>query len=77
MKSQTKDILQVQKLFRHKNIRNTLIYITIEKTYTENKASMNFTSKWLRTSGEAIKLIEVGFEYVCTHDKIMLFRKPK
>jgi len=26
---------------------------------------------------EAQKLIETGFEYVCTYDNIMLFRKPK
>jgi len=30
-----------------------------------------------RTNDEAIKLIETGFEYVCTHNDVMLFRREK
>ena len=28
-------------------------------------------------AGEVQKLVEAGFEYVCSHDETMLFRKRK
>ena len=68
----TKDILYVMKLLGHKNIQNTLLYtqlITFE--------SDEYHSAVAKTVDEAKTLIEEGFEYVCTHESLMLFRKRK
>ena len=68
----TKDILHVMKLLGHRNIQNTLIY-----TQLVNFESDEYHSATAETVEEAKKLIEAGFEYVCTTDNIMLFRKRK
>lgn len=56
----------------HRNVKTTLIYtqlITFE--------SDEYHSAAAKSVEEARKLIEAGFEYVCTHDDMMLFRKRK
>ncbi|MFQ6068697.1 MAG: hypothetical protein ACE5KD_04045 [Candidatus Bathyarchaeia archaeon] len=56
----------------YKNIYNTLLYtqlITFE--------SDEYHSAVAKTVQEAKALVEEGFEYVCTHNDIMLFRKRK
>jgi len=68
----TKDILHVMQLLGHRNIKNTLIY-----TQLIDFESDDYHSATAQTIEEAAKLIETGFEYVCTHDNIMLFRKRK
>ncbi|MGQ9725811.1 MAG: hypothetical protein ACUVQL_01630 [Candidatus Bathycorpusculaceae bacterium] len=40
-------------------------------------AMLNALLKEKDGPSEAQKLIETGFEYICTHDNIMLFRKRK
>jgi len=71
--AKTKDILHVMRLLGHKNINNTLIYTQL----------IDFESDEYHSAGacnveEARKLIEAGFEYVCTTpENIMLFRKRK
>ncbi|MEM2917562.1 MAG: tyrosine-type recombinase/integrase [Candidatus Bathyarchaeia archaeon] len=72
----TKDLLHVAQLLGHKSIDTTTLYIQIEKTLfqTENDEFHFATAK---TINEAGKLIEAGFEYVCHHEGIMLFRKRK
>jgi integrase len=68
----TKDILHVMKRLGHKRIENTLIYtelITFESDEYHSGVAANLD--------EAKKLIETGFEYVCTHENLMLFRKRK
>jgi site-specific recombinase XerC len=68
----TKDILYVMKLLGHKNIANTSIYTQlVEFEQDEHQSAM------ANTVDEAKKLIESGFEYVCTQRDIMLFRKRK
>jgi hypothetical protein len=47
------------------SIRDTLFKINVIHARTD------------RTETEALKLIEVGFEYVCTIGKVKLFRKRK
>jgi hypothetical protein len=69
----TKGILQVIEVLGHKNIRNTLVY-----THLINFKADEFVSKVAKTTDEAAKLLEVGFEYVCTTpENLMLFKKRK
>ncbi|MEM2888935.1 MAG: site-specific integrase [Candidatus Bathyarchaeia archaeon] len=69
----TKDILHVMKLLGHRNINNTLIY-----TQLVNFESYEYHSATAKTVEEASKLVESGFEYVCTTpENIMLFRRRK
>lgn len=68
----TKDILHVMQLLGHRNIKSTLVY-----TQLVNFESDDYHSATAGTVEEARKLVETGFEYVCTHNDIMLFRKRK
>ena len=68
----TKDILYVMKLLGHKNIADTLIYTQLVEF--EGDA---YSSAVAHNVDEAKKLIEAGFEYVCSHDETLLFRKRK
>ncbi|MFQ6075358.1 MAG: site-specific integrase, partial [Candidatus Bathyarchaeia archaeon] len=68
----TKDILYVKELLGHRNIQTTLIY-----TQLVNFESDDYHSATAKDVDEACQLIEAGFEYVCTHRNIMLFRKRK
>jgi len=69
----TKDILHVMQVLGHKSIKSTLVY-----THLLNFETDEFISKVARTAEEACKLVEAGFEYVCTTpDGLMLFRKRK
>ena len=72
----TKDIIHVQRLLGHKNIQNTLIYITIENALFTN-ANDEFHVRTAKTIEEACKLVEVGFEYVTEIDGVKIFRKRK
>ena len=69
----TKDILYVMKLLGHKSINNTLIYTQLVEFENEGQCH----SAIAKTIEEAQKLIEVGFEFICEFDGIMLFRKRK
>jgi integrase len=75
----TKDILHVQELFRHRNIRNTLVYITLEKGLFGQQCIDEYHVKVADNVEEAIKLVEVGFEYVTGDygDGGKIFRKRK
>jgi len=72
----TKDIIHVQKVLGHKNIKSTMIYITIEETLFAS-APDEFTSKVAHSVEEACQLVETGFEYVCDFDGVKIFRKRK
>ena len=37
----------------------------------------NYRTETAKTEEEARKLIEQGFDYVCTHGETMIFRRPK
>jgi len=73
---QTKDILYVMKFLGHRNIKNTLVYIDLERLAYPNGGD-DYTSKAARTEPEALSLIEAGFEYVCDFQNAKLFRKRK
>ncbi|MEM3697938.1 MAG: site-specific integrase [Candidatus Bathyarchaeia archaeon] len=72
----THDIFHVQKLLGHKNIQNTAIYITLENSVFQTKED-DFHVAVAKTLEEACKLVEVGFEYVCSMDNAKIFRKRK
>ena len=68
----TKDILHVMRLLGHKNIANTLIYTQLVEFESDE-----YCSAVANNVDEAKKLIEAGFEFVCSHNDTMLFRKRK
>jgi len=72
----TKDIIHVQRLLGHKNIQNTLVYITIENALFQN-TNDDFHVRTAKTVEEACRLFEVGFEYVTEIDGVKIFRKRK
>jgi hypothetical protein len=56
----------------HKCIQNTMMYTQLIQFETDE-----YHSTIAKDTLEAQKLIEAGFEYVCTHENLMLFRKRK
>ena len=69
----TKDILHVMRLLGHRSIANTLLYTQLVE-FEDDDAYMTATADSVE---DAEKLLSVGFEYVCQHRDIMLFRKRK
>jgi len=72
----TKDLLHVQQRLGHKNVKNTMIYITLEQALFQ-QVNVQFTVKLANNVEEASKLVEVGFEYVCEYGDAKIFRKRK
>jgi len=69
----TKDILHVMRLLGHKSIANTLIYTQLVEFEEDDK----YCTAVANSVQEARQLLETGFEYVCSHNETMLFRKRK
>lgn len=69
----TKDILYVMRLLGHKSTADTLIYTQLVEFEEDDK----YCTATANNVEEARKLLEIGFEYVCTHKDEMLFRKRK
>ena len=65
----TKDILYVMKLLGHKSISNTLVYTQLMESEGDE-----YHSAVANGVDEAKKLIEAGFDYVCSHGNFMIFR---
>jgi hypothetical protein len=57
----------------HKSINSTLVYAQL----VEFEGECQFHSAIAKTTEEVQKLIEAGFEYVCKHEGLMIFRKRK
>ena len=68
----TKDLLHVMQFIGHRNSKNTLVY-----TQLINFENDDYHSPTANTVQEAARLIEAGFEYICTYTDIMLFRKRR
>jgi len=68
----TKDILFTKQQMGHKRLSTTLIYTQL----IDNELD-EWNSAVARTTTEAQKLIESGFDYVTTFDGVMLFKKRK
>ena len=54
----------------HRNIKNSRIY-----THLIDFEGDEYHSAIAKTTEEESKMIETGFEYLCTNQDIMLFRK--
>ena len=68
----TRNIIHVMQMLGHRDIKNTLIY-----THLIEFEGDEYHSAVAKTTEEAKALIETGFEYVCTHQNMLLFRKRK
>jgi len=66
----------VRDFLGHKELRNTEIYINIERTIFE-PSSDEFTVKVAEQTEDIKGLLEVGFEYVCQKDNLIFLRKRK
>jgi len=73
----TKDPWHVKLLLGHKSIKSTETYINIEKMIYATSANDRFIIKVADTLDDAIKLMEVGFEYHAEVEDHKLFRKLK
>ena len=73
---QTKDILYVMRFLGHKNVNNTLLYVQLEEALF-GKEPDEFVCKVAKTVGEATRLVEAGFDYVCDFDGLKIFRKRR
>jgi len=73
----THDPYCVRDLLGHKSIQSTELYVTIERTIFQQTSDDKFTVKVANTLDEAVKLLEVGFEYVCDYNEAKIFRKRK
>lgn len=73
----TKDILHVMQVLGHKNIKNTLVYVTLAEELF--KGQQEYVSKVAKDAKEACSLVEAGFEYVTGEytDGGKIFKKPK
>ena len=72
----TKDIIHVQQVLGHKDIKQTLVYINLENALY-NYTSDEYTCKVAHNETEAIQLIETGFEYITDIGPNKLFKKRK
>ena len=70
--AKTKDLLHVMKLLGHKDIKTILIYTQLIPFESDE-----FHSATAKTIDKAGQLAEAGFEYVCTYNDVLLFRKRK
>jgi integrase len=70
--AKTKNLLHVQQMLGHRSIMSTMIY-----THLIDFREDDFHSATAKTVEEAAKLVEAGFEYVCTYEDVKLFRKRK
>jgi integrase len=73
---ETKDPYYVKDFLGHKELRNTEIYINIERTIFQSSTD-GFTVKVTESAEEVKSLLEVGFEYVCQKDNLIFLRKRK
>lgn len=73
----TRDPYYVKDFLGHKSIKNTEIYITVERAIFGDSCNDEFTVKVASNPEEIKALLEVGFEYVCEKDGLLFFRKRK
>ncbi|MCJ7632169.1 hypothetical protein MUP77_07210 [Candidatus Bathyarchaeota archaeon] len=65
--------MHVRDILGHTTVQSMEVY-----THMIDFGDEEFVSQVAKTSDEACKLVEAGFEYVCTaSDSLMIFRKRK
>jgi integrase len=74
---QTKDPYYVKDFLGHKSLKNTEIYITVERTMFGESGNDEFAVKVAEDPEEIKALLEVGFGYVCQKDNLIFLRKRK
>ena len=72
-----KDPFYLRDFLRHKDIRNTTIYINIERSLFQSTDNDEFIVKVAKNLQEVCELLEVGFEYVTEMGNVKVFRKRK
>jgi integrase len=72
----THDVYYVKQFLGHKSLKNTEIYINIERTFFEDQSD-EFSVKVAEKPEEVKSLLELGFEYVCQKDGLIFLRKRK
>ena len=73
----TKDILHVMQFLGHKEIDNTLIYISLDKNLFSNLPDDSFTMRVVHNADEAAELGKIGFKPFDVVDGVKLYRKRK
>ena len=73
----TKDPWHVKMILGHKSIQSTETYIHLEKMMYDGEADDQFIVKVADTMDEAVRLLEVGFEFHAEVEGHKLFRKRK
>ena len=73
----TKDPWHVKMILGHKSIQSTETYIHLEKMMYDGEADDQFIVKVADTMDEAVRLMEVGFEFHAEVEGHKLFRKRK
>ena len=61
----------------NKSLKNTEIYITVERTLFGESGNDEFTVKVAETPEDIKALPEVGFEYIWQKDNLIFMRKRK
>ena len=74
---QTKDPYYVKGFLGHKSLKNTEIYITVERTLFGETGNDEFTVRVSEDPEEIKTLLEVGFQYICQKDNLIFLRKRK
>jgi integrase len=72
----TKDMDYVRRQMGHKSILNTQMYVNMEQALF-TASNKEYYVKVASTVEEALKLVEVGFEYVTDMNEKKIFRKRK
>ncbi len=69
----TRNLLHVMQMLGHRDIKNTMIYTHLIDSENDDE----YHSAVAKTTDETKNLIESRFEYVCSHQDLLLFRKRK
>jgi len=72
---ETHDILYVKEFLRHRNIENTMIYITLERQIFQIGDNRGFHVKVAKTIEEACELAKAGFEKFDEFPEGKIYRK--
>ena len=75
--NQTKHPNYVKGFLGHKSLKNTEIYITVERTLFGETGNDEFTVRVSEDPEEIKTLLEVGFQYICQKDNLIFLRKRK
>ena len=73
----TKDIIHVKEFLGHKDVKNTEIYITVERVIFGESSTDEFHVRVAKTPEEIKQLLEVGYDFICEKDGLLFFRKRK